>query len=123
VSDGRKALGRWGESLAAEHLQAKGYEILARNWRTARGEIDLIARAGQLFVFVEVKTRRGRSTGTPEEGMTVHKARQLFNLAQAYFYEQDIEDADWRIDLVAVELDQHGRLLRCEHIPHAVPTW
>jgi putative endonuclease len=104
-------------------LQAEGYEIIAHNWRTARGEIDLIARAGDLFVFVEVKTRRGRSAGTPEEGMTAHKARQLFNLAQAYFYEQNIEDADWRIDLVAVELDYQGRLLRCEHVPHAVPTW
>jgi len=123
VADRRKELGRWGESLAAEHLQAKGYEIIARNWRTSRGEIDLIARAGQLLVFVEVKTRKGLSAGTPEEGMTFHKARKLFTLAQAYCYEKDIEDVEWRIDLIAVELDQAGRLLRCEHIPNAVPTW
>lgn len=123
MSDRRKELGRLGESIAAEHLTELGYEVIARNWRTARGEIDLIARAGDVLVFVEVKARRGRGAGLPEEGLTPHKARRLFMLAQSYLYEAGIDDVEWRVDLVAVEFDRQNRLLRCEHIPNAVPTW
>ena len=121
--DGRKQLGAWGERLAADHLQAKGYEIVQRNWRCRRGEIDLVAQAGAELVFVEVKTRRGRAMGTPEEGLTPHKARKLLQLAQYYLHEHELDDADWRIDLVAVELDAQGKLLRCEHIPNLALGW
>lgn len=121
--DDRKQLGRWGEGVAATYLEAQGYQIVQRNWRTGRGEIDLVAKAGEEFVFVEVKTRRGRGTGTPEEGLTPHKARQLLDLGQRYLYENDLAEVSWRVDLVAVELDKQGKLLRCEHIPNAVPLW
>lgn len=119
----RKKLGTWGEKVAALHLEGKGYDIVARNWRCARGEIDLVAQAGEILVFAEVKTRRGREMGTPEEGVTWHKAKKLLQLAQRYLYENDIEDVEWRIDLVAVELDKTGKLLRCEHIVDAVRGW
>lgn len=109
--------------MAANHLEAKGYEIVARNWRCRRGEIDLIAQAGALIVFVEVKTRRGRALGLPEEGLTPYKSRRLIELAQRYLIEQKLEDVEWRLDLVAVELDSSGKLLRCEHIPNAVLGW
>jgi putative endonuclease len=122
VSDNRKKLGNWGESLAALHLESKGYEILERNWRTANGEIDLVVKAGQELVFVEVKTRRGKSMGAPEEGLTPRKADKLMMLAQMYVSQHDL-DVDWRIDLVAVELDSKGKLLRCDHIPNAVLGW
>ena len=118
----RKKLGQWGENVAAHHLEAKGYEIVARNWRCREGEIDLVARASQEWVFVEVKTRRGRSRGTPEEGLTPHKSRQLLALGEIYTAVHHL-DVDWRIDLVAVELDSTGKLLRCEHIPNAVLGW
>ncbi len=126
--DGRKQLGAWGERVAAIHLEAQGYQILQHNWRAnaapgSRGEIDLVARTGQVLVFVEVKTRRGRASGTPEEGVTRQKARQLLRLGQQYLLEHNLDDVEWRIDLVAVELDAHGRLLRCEHIPNAVQGW
>lgn len=119
----RKKLGAWGESLAASHLEDQGYEILERNWRCNRGEIDLVAEAGALLVFVEVKTRRGRAMGAPEEGLTTRKAQKLLDLAQIYLYQNEIEDRTWRIDLVAVELSRQGKLLRCEHIPNAVRGW
>lgn len=119
----RRRLGAWGESVAALHLEAKGYQILARNWRCRRGEIDLVAQAGQTLVFAEVKTRRGRDLGTPEEGVTIHKARKLLKLAQHYLLAHDIDDIDWRIDIVAVELDRAGKLLRCEHIENAITGW
>jgi putative endonuclease len=121
--DGRKQLGAWGERIAANHLRAKGYDILHHNWRCSRGEIDLVAQAGAELVFVEVKTRRGRAMGTPEEGMTPHKARKLLELAQHYLYQHDLDEIDWRIDLVAVELDAHGKFLRCDHIPDLVLGW
>jgi len=122
LSTERRKLGRWGESVALIHLEAKGYRIIEKNWRCARGEIDLTAMPGSDLAFVEVKTRRGRYLGTPEEALTRRKSDKLIELAQIYLHEQDL-DADWRIDLVAVELDKKGQLLRCEHIPNAVLGW
>jgi putative endonuclease len=120
---GRQRLGRWGENVAAIHLEAAGYAILARNWRGAGGEIDLVARDGETIVFVEVKTRRGRDFGAPEEALTPHKAEKLVSLGQQYIVDHDLEDVNWRIDLVSVELDRDGRLLRCDHTPCAVLGW
>lgn len=117
-----KKLGKWGESVAAIHLEAKGFEIVERNWRCELGEIDIIAQFGEELIFVEVKTRQGNQMGTPEEGLTEEKSKKLFQLAQIYLSETDI-DADWRIDLVALALDQSGKLERCEHIPNAVLGW
>jgi Holliday junction resolvase-like predicted endonuclease len=59
----------------------------------------------------------------PEEGLTTQKANRLQSLAQEYLAENDLYDIDWRIDLVAVELNHDGELLRCEHIPNAVLGW
>ncbi|MFW5940322.1 MAG: YraN family protein [Chloroflexota bacterium] len=123
MSSARKRLGAWGESLAARHLEEEGYEILERNWRCARGEIDLVAQAGDLLVFVEVKTRRGRRMGLPEDGLTAHKGQKLLQLAERFLYEREIYEVNWRVDLVAVEVDTSGKLLRCEHIPDAVRGW
>jgi putative endonuclease len=122
MTTNRQELGRWGESVAAHHLEAKGYKIVKRNWRCARGEIDLVAEAGQELVFVEVKTRRGRAMGTPEEGLTSRKSQKLLELAQQYIADGEL-DVDWRVDLVAVELDNSGKLIRCEHIPNAILGW
>lgn len=80
-----------------------GYEILGANFRTREGEIDLIAREGDQFVFVEVKTRLGRSFGIGEEAITPTKQARLAKAAQAWLQEQDQADAEWRIDVVIVE--------------------
>jgi putative endonuclease len=122
VTVSRKKLGEWGESVAAIRLQAKGYEIIERNWRTQQGEIDIVARKGSGYIFVEVKTRRGRAMGSPEEALTQRKSDKLVKLALIYMAEIE-SDADWRIDLVAVEIDKSGKLIRCEHIPNAVLGW
>ena len=112
-------MGRHGEELAARHLAAQGYEILERNWRCAAGELDLVARDGQCLAFVEVRTRRGQSLGSPEESVTLAKQARLITLAETYL--QDHEwPGQWRIDVVAVEMDIHGRLLRFEHYENAV---
>jgi putative endonuclease len=122
MSTSRQRLGQWGESVAVLHLEEKGFQIVERNWRCAQGEIDIVARDGEEIVFVEVKTRRGRQMGYPEEGLTVKKAQRLIELAQLYLSERDL-DPDWRVDLVAVELDNTGKLTRCEHVVNAVLGW
>ncbi|HOU41535.1 MAG TPA: YraN family protein [Promineifilum sp.] len=119
----RQRLGSWGEGVAAVRLEAEGYTIVARNWRCAAGEIDLVARDGETLVFVEVKTRRGRAYGAPEEALTPRKAEKLLQLGAQYVYEQALGDVNWRIDLVAIELDARGLLLRCEHVRNAVLGW
>lgn len=121
--DPRRRLGQWGEKVAALHLEAQGLVILERNWRCRGGEIDLVARDGETVVFVEVKTRRGRDFGAPEEALTPHKAAKLMQLGQQYIADHELDNVDWRIDLVAVELDGSGKLLRCDHIPNAVLGW
>lgn len=118
----RKKLGAWGEDVATLKLEANGFAIIERNWRCRHGEIDIIVQKGELVAFVEVKTRKGRDMGAPEEALTQHKAKKLMQLAQLYVAENEL-DVDWRIDLVAVELDKSGKLLRCEHIPNAVLGW
>lgn len=121
--DPRRRLGQWGENVAAIHLEASGLALVERNWRCRGGEIDLVARDGETIVFVEVKTRRGREFGAPEEALTAHKARKLLQLGEIYMAEHELDDVNWRIDLVAVELDESGLLLRCDHIPNAVVGW
>lgn len=121
-NDSRKGLGALGERLAVAALEEAGMRILARNWRCGVGEIDIVAREGDVIALVEVKTRRGRASGTPEQGVTPAKQRKLCALAAAY-----LDASGWegllRIDVVGVELDAAGRLLRVSHWREAVDCW
>jgi putative endonuclease len=117
--NGRKGLGRRGEDLAARYLSSKGYEILARNWRCEVGELDLVTSDRGCLAFVEVRTRRGKAMGSPEESITAAKQARLAMLAEAYVQAHDWA-GDWRIDVVAVEMDGRGRLLRVDHYENAV---
>lgn len=123
VSDDRQLLGRWGEKVAAQLLEAKGYVIVGRNWRTGRGELDLVAQDGPVLVFVEVKTRRSQRYGTPEESITRHKQEKLLALVQDYLTDHSLSEVEWRLDVVAIELDGRGKLIRCEHIPQVWLGW
>ena len=116
----RQRLGRLGESLAAEALGSRGYEVVAHNYRCAWGEIDLVARQGETWVFVEVRTRRGASFGTPEESVTASKKAHLIAAAQSYLAANGLDDVAWRIDFVGVEIGPSGELTRLDVIPDAV---
>jgi putative endonuclease len=116
----RKTVGDWGEAIAAKHLAENGYAILARNWRKGHGEIDIIAKYDETFVFVEVRVRRSDAFGSPEETLTRRKQKKLVETAQAYLDENEIDDADWRIDFVALEMDARNRVTRLNHIDHAI---
>ena len=116
----RQGLGRRGEELALNRLKSLGYAILAKNHRTPHGEIDLVAKHEGTLVFVEVRTKRGGSFGSPEESITPSKRAHLIASAQEYVSTNEVSECDWRIDLVAVELDSSGRLQRIEVIENAV---
>jgi putative endonuclease len=120
MSDARVRLGRRGEALAAERLQALGYEVVGRNYRCAHGEIDLIARHGEGWVFVEVRTRRGERFGPPEASITPRKRAHLVAAAQHYLQAYDLNDVAWRIDLVAVDLGPAGQPRRVDVIENAI---
>ena len=76
-----KALGTYGERIAADHLEALGMVVLARNWTCRFGEIDIVARDGSTLVICEVKTRTSNHHGGPFEAITGHKATRLRRLA------------------------------------------
>jgi putative endonuclease len=99
----RQRIGQWGETRAAQYLEGKGYEILARNVRTAYGEIDMIARDRTGLVFVEVKTRTNLKYGYPEQAVTRSKMEHMVAAAQAYMTDHtDLEGWGWRIDVIAL---------------------
>jgi putative endonuclease len=116
LSDTRKT-GILGEQLASDSLARRGYEIVERGWRCPLGEVDIVARDGACWVFVEVKTRRGRGAGLPEEALTPRKAERLTELAQTYLSAHALGEVDWRIDLVAIELDVCGGVKRLDVVP------
>lgn len=111
----RKNLGESGERVAALHLEQRGYKILARNFRTRSGEMDLIAEDADGLAFVEVRMRRGQVMGTPEESLTPRKRGKLIAVAQEFLTAHaEYAERPWRIDLVAIELDRAGRIARLE---------
>ena len=116
----RNWLGSHGEQAAARYLCDQGYTIVDRNWRCEFGEVDVIARTSQEIVFVEVRTRTSTQYGSPEESMTQAKAERLLLTAQAYLQEQSMPESHWRIDMIAVECDLSGQILRLEHYPDAL---
>jgi putative endonuclease len=117
----RKGLGAAGERLARRHLERQGYEILAANVRFAGlGELDLVARDGGFLVFVEVRTRRGDGFGSPEDSLSDGKRARLAALAAAWLEDHGDETSPWRVDLVAIEMDAHGKVVRTEIVRDAV---
>jgi putative endonuclease len=117
----RRSLGDFGEAAAAAHLTRQGYTLLARQWRCAQGEIDLVAQQQAQLVFVEVRTRRAAGYGSPEESITPAKQARLVALAYSYLAAHELDtESDWRIDVIAVEVDRAGRVQRLNHICHAV---
>ena len=120
MTDRRRALGDFGERIAAQHLLAKGYRIRERNFRTREGEIDIIAVRGDLLAFVEVRCRRGAAMGTAAESLTPAKQRRLVALAEAYAQDREDVPDERRIDVIAVDLAADGRLLSLQHLEGAV---
>jgi putative endonuclease len=116
----RKELGDAGEKLAKDFLKKKGYKIRDTNFRCREGEIDIIARKKGCLVFVEVRTKTSSSFGSPEESVTLAKKEKLIASALAYLNSHKDLPKSWRIDFVAVELDQNGKATRIELIENVL---
>lgn len=104
MSRRRVVLGASGEELVASWYEARGYQVVDRNWRCRDGEIDLIVRAGSDLAFCEVKTRTSLAFGHPAEAVTVAKQRRLRLLASRWLAEghSPVRPSEIRFDVAAV---------------------
>ena len=93
--------GKASENAAAKHLKKCGYKILERNYRKNYGEIDIVAKRGENIAFVEVKTRKSDSFGTPSEFVSISKQKKIIKTAYTYIQENNL-DAEFTFDIVEV---------------------
>ena len=116
--EARRAQGDAAEDRACRHLDRSGFTIVGRNFRTRGGEIDIVARKGDVIVFVEVRSRELPGFGTPEESVTPAKRRRIVAAARQYL--SNVPPSSWRearFDVIAIEGNGDGAELR--HYPAA----
>ena len=94
-------LGKWGEDRAAEYLERKGYTIIERDWKSGRRDLDIVAKNGNVIVFVEVKTRRNSLYGQPEEAVDYRKLQSLQQAINHYIKFRQIRQ-EVRFDIISV---------------------
>lgn len=110
-------LGRRGERAAEKYLRRTGYRIVARNFRAAGAEIDIVAMDGDTLVFVEVKTRRSRDAGAPEEAVDERKQKQIRRAAEIFATRYRADEVTMRFDIIAI--DASGKRLEIELLRNA----
>jgi putative endonuclease len=106
---------RLGEDAAAAYLERTGVTVVERNWRCQHGEIDIVGLDGETVVLCEVKTRRTRAKGDPEEAITPAKRRRYARLAEAYLQDSGICDVSLRFDVIALLVISEDRALLRHH--------
>jgi putative endonuclease len=116
----RKKIGATGEKLASNFLKNKGYRILENNFRCRHGEIDIIAQKRGCLIFIEVRTKSSSAFGNPEESITAAKKEKLISTALTYLKTHANSPVQWRIDFIAIELNQEGKVNRIELIENAI---
>jgi len=115
----KKNLGALGEKIAAKLLRENKYKILAKNFHTRFGELDIVALDGDTLVFVEVKTRTNAKFGLPEEAISFWKLKAMEKAGQIFRIKHgDLPQAE-RLDVVAIEIDDQGGMKRRELIKNA----
>lgn len=112
----RYVTGKYGEKLAAEFLEKKGYTIIAKNYRFGRAEIDIIAQQKNVVVFVEVKTRKNHQFGTPEAFVSEAQAERIFEAAEAY---QAANEGEYQIRFDIISITGKPPQCQIEHFPDA----
>lgn len=111
--------GKHGEDVATQFLVEKGYEIIERNYRAGKAEIDLIAQKGIFLVFIEVKSLTNLSFGMPEDAVTKRKAKLVMGAAETYIYKVNWQK-EIRFDIIAIVFDKtSGQTLEIEHFEDA----
>ena len=111
------ATGKYGERVAAAFLRRHGYKVLTRNFKTTRGEIDLVCRLGDVLVFVEVKTRADGDVVPPAESIDERQEEALHETARRYLELLDRDDITYRFDAVEVRL-KAGEIPACTLLPN-----
>ena len=94
-------LGKWGEDLAGDYLQRKGYTIIERDWKSGRRDLDIVAKNGDVIVFVEVKTRCNSLYGQPEEAVDYRKLQSLQQAINHYIKFRHIRQ-EVRFDIISI---------------------
>ena len=117
---GNRTFGDAGEAIARRELLKLGFKIVEANYRVRAGEVDIIALDGDEYAFVEVKTRHGSEFGAPEEAITARKKARMIGVAQAYLEHIGKPDADWRIDVMAINRTGQSGPLRATLFRNAV---
>ncbi|MGB2764399.1 MAG: YraN family protein [Candidatus Aminicenantaceae bacterium] len=112
------ALGRSGEEIALRFLKNKKYKIITKNYRLFRGEIDIIAQKRNILVFVEVKTRRSKNFGFPEESVTPSKQQQIKKIAQGFLVKNNLQDIECRFDVISLSFNDNEKF-SIHHIKNA----
>lgn len=108
--------GEYGENVVAGYLQAKGYEIIARNYKCAGAEIDIIAQDGEYTVFIEAKYRKSRNHATGFEYVSHGQYKRIIKAAKVYLHENGLTNTPCRFDII--EVFGHEQL-EIEHIENA----
>lgn len=115
----KQDLGSRGETLAAQYLEEKAYHILDSNWHCRFGEIDIVAKDGDVYVFCEVKTRRTNNVQEALAAITASKAEKFTKAVYHYLNEHQLEDVVWRIDAIGIALPPRGKVI-IEHVEDAL---
>jgi len=128
-----KEIGELGENIAARYLSSRRFKIVERNYRKKWGEIDLIAEKNSTLHFVEVKAvsrenfgnqkgkfSRGTGEYRPEENVHPKKLERLYRAIQSYLAEHKQEDAEWQLDVLAVEINRESKTARCRFLENVI---
>lgn len=101
-----KRIGMYGENQTVKYLEQLGYTILARNFITYNGEIDIVAKDRDEYVFIEVKARTSKKFGMPRESVDVNKRSHIINSSKYFIYKYGLENKNIRFDIVEVYIDK-----------------
>ena len=115
----KRKLGDIGENIACEFLERRGFKIVERNYLRKWGEIDIVARKGEMIRFIEVKSVKHETSYRPEENMHPWKLKRLGRTIQTYMLHKKLE-CDWQLDLITVKMDMSKRQARVELIENIV---
>lgn len=101
MTNHNQRVGAWGEESAVRYVMKRGVLVIARNIRTPYGEIDIIAKQGDVTIFIEVKTLTSSKNFFPEHNITARKREHMLHAAEHYAAEHEIDH--WQIDVIAIE--------------------
>ena len=114
----RHEIGKIGEELAVKYLKGNGYEIIERNFECKQGEIDIIAKDKEKYVFIEVKTRTNENYGRPKEAVNQVKKKHIYKSTECYTYTHNIENEPIRIEVIEIYKKKEKYILN--HIKQAI---